>query len=705
MLTWCPNCHASLPPGPTVERCPQCGLMVDGPAAEELARLEYQLAELLERRASLVASLMPPSVPPPHTPLPPAPPWNPPDTPPGSGPSAQQVLLGLGALVTLAAASAFVAAVWSTVGLVGQAIIMLALTVTAFMAGLWFSRRTLPVAAEAFTAIGAGLILIDEYAARGHNLVGLKHADGHWYWFLALAAFGLILLGLHRRAPALHILLPTASVGLTLSPWALLHHLGEPHLTAALVLLGVAAFEGVIALGLWRLTTGDERPWALLPAGGAALAYVGQLAIAFGTGLGEHPTVERYLCWALLLVPAAAIAALARSMMGARPRTFLLAVWICAACAIPVSDLSLPWLAALATAVALLSLGLAVRETPVTAAVLDAGGLALGALTAVTSVLATSPTTLRLQLLDHPASIHHRAVVAAIAPAVLAMVSAVVATRRRRDPALALPWLLAAQGALAAAVAHLVIDRDARVITVVVLAVALLELAGAIIASRRPGEWMRSVEITSLVAGLAWGIGAGGQAASVGPDWYAAAAFATGLGVVVYATAPDRFPWVYVGSLIISSGTATLAHDAGAHAIEIYTLPLAAMLAIIGGLEWRRNPDAPTLLTTGPALGVLLGPSTLAALASGEAWRTAAVIVVAAAAVIVGFRNDLRAPVTVGSGSLVLIAIARGGPYLAYVPGWIMLFGGGALLLVVGVRWERAVAAGRLTARWYGTLR
>jgi hypothetical protein len=54
---------------------------------------------------------------------------------------------------------------------------------------------------------------------------------------------------------------------------------------------------------------------------------------------------------------------------------------------------------------------------------------------------------------------------------------------------------------------------------------------------------------------------------------------------------------------------------------------------------------------------------------------------------------------------LGLVAVTEGGPYLAYVPGWLTIGAAGALLLAVGVSWEGAVVAGRRSTAWFSALR
>ncbi len=179
---------------------------------------------------------------------------------------------------------------------------------------------------------------------------------------------------------------------------------------------------------------------------------------------------------------------------------------------------------------------------------------------------------------------------------------------------------------------------------------------------------------------------------------------AAGVLVVVHAASPGRLAAAYAGSVLISAGTALLASEADVGAVEVYTGPLAVMLALIGLVQRRRDPAAPTSLTAGPALSVAIGPTLLAGL-GGDELRLAVGTVAAVVVLLVGLRQRWKAPTTTGAIALVVVGVTQGGPLVAYVPGWLTLGLAGAVLLAAGVAWERAVLAGRRTGAWYATLR
>ena len=122
----------------------------------------------------------------------------PPDRTRGA-PSAQTILLGVGALLLVIAGAVFAAVVWDRLGAIGQVALML--TATAGVGALAIRLRTrLEGTAEALAVVAAGLATVDLLAA---PMLGLL--PEHWvtdptmYPAIALGALGIALLLLHRR--------------------------------------------------------------------------------------------------------------------------------------------------------------------------------------------------------------------------------------------------------------------------------------------------------------------------------------------------------------------------------------------------------------------------------------------------------------------------------------------------------------------------
>ncbi len=116
------------------------------------------------------------------TPLPTAPPPLPVDerhpVPPPRRVSPQQVLLGLGALMVVAAGIAFVAVAWTRLGLLFQSAVMAAVTATACAVSAWTARRRLRATEEALAAAGASLLAVDLGDAQALGLWGLDGVSG-----------------------------------------------------------------------------------------------------------------------------------------------------------------------------------------------------------------------------------------------------------------------------------------------------------------------------------------------------------------------------------------------------------------------------------------------------------------------------------------------------------------------------------------------
>uniref|UniRef100_UPI0012FFD4AC SCO7613 C-terminal domain-containing membrane protein n=1 Tax=Blastococcus atacamensis TaxID=2070508 RepID=UPI0012FFD4AC len=109
-----------------------------------------------------------------------------------------------------------------------------------------------------------------------------------------------------------------------------------------------------------------------------------------------------------------------------------------------------------------------------------------------------------------------------------------------------------------------------------------------------------------------------------------------------------------VGALqLVVAGWITAAL-AGLGAVEAYTLPAAAGLLLAAGRGLVRYASWPTW---GPGLVVAAAPSTALAIATSDALRAVLVLVVAAVAMVAGGRAGVRAPLLVGAGTALLLAL------------------------------------------------
>ena len=138
----------------------------------------------------------------------------------------------------------------------------------------------------------------------------------------------------------------------------------------------------------------------------------------------------------------------------------------------------------------------------------------------------------------------------------------------------------------------------------------------------------------------------------------------------------------------------------------VATAGAAAAFAVLGVLQHRAIRPAPgSVLTMGPALSIALTPTLVLAVGTDDLPRLALVLVAGIACLVVGAGRGLRAPLLAGAGTLGVVALMQGSPYLAYVPTWLLLGLAGAVLLTLGVAWESALNAGRQVGRWAHALR
>ncbi|MFB8772810.1 SCO7613 C-terminal domain-containing membrane protein [Streptomyces broussonetiae] len=224
----------------------------------ELYRLDARRAELLNRRAWLVARLRP-VWPAPTAPAAPR--------PEASAPGVQNVLLLLGGVLLTLAATAFTLVSWGHLGIAGRAAVLGGLTLATLAAPLPLLRRGLRSTGETVAGLGLALTVLDAYALYE---AGFGSADGTGYAAAASAVlaagwagYGRLLAG--RAGPGLRLPLPAALVAAQLPlPLAAVAWGADAYgITGALLL--TAACDAVVAL---RVSAGALRVTATVGAYG-----------------------------------------------------------------------------------------------------------------------------------------------------------------------------------------------------------------------------------------------------------------------------------------------------------------------------------------------------------------------------------------------------------------------------------------------------
>ena len=189
---------------------------------------------------------------------------DPTSTRPAGAPSAQTILLGIGALLLVIAGAVFAAVVWDRLGAIGQVVLMLA--ATAGVGALAIRLRTrLAGTAEALAVVAAGLAAVDLIAA---PLLGLLPerwvTDPTLYPAVALGALGIALLLLHRR--------------FGLRAWSWLGWVG--------LLVASACVVAAVA------SAADSAAWTAAAIAVPALTSVGMLAASEGSGRWSGQQLE-----------------------------------------------------------------------------------------------------------------------------------------------------------------------------------------------------------------------------------------------------------------------------------------------------------------------------------------------------------------------------------------------------------------------------
>ncbi|MFE7099795.1 SCO7613 C-terminal domain-containing membrane protein [Streptomyces erythrochromogenes] len=294
------------------------------PPAEELALIDRELAQLDARRVHLLARrnwllrlLQQSGTAAVH--------WGPAASGPpawsagpagsakeASAPSAQNVLLVLGAVLLAVAALAFTLVSWGSMGIAGRSAVLAVVTAAALAAPAVLVRRGLRSTAESVAAVGLLLTVLDAYALYA---VGMPDADGTGYaagaaavLAAAWAGYGSALRTLRLPLPAAvlaaQLPLPLAAIaadaGATGLGWALLV---TAALDAALALRVRAAAVPAAVLGSAALLVGVAQSWS---AGSAGQALAPAALLLAGAALGVAAAWREPRAWAAALVGAVA---------------------------------------------------------------------------------------------------------------------------------------------------------------------------------------------------------------------------------------------------------------------------------------------------------------------------------------------------------------------------------------------------------------
>lgn len=298
----CPDCRASIEGART---CPSCGLDLTTPAAAALWQtLRAADAWVAQARAATIPTAPPPTAPAPAGPaprvsptadLPAAPPLAP--RPVSASPSVGGLVLALGAILLVVAATIFVGVAWGSLGVGGRAGVLLLVTLAFGGLAAESTRRRLLASAEALWAVTLGLVTIDWFAAVALDLLGLSALSGQQavlVWSLGVGALGAALVHVVTRLGVRELVVPSVVAGLLVWPFAVaVPATVDPDASLPAVVLAVTAFLAAAlfsgALHLLRVRIGT---WIALPATGVAGIVVVATAVVDAT---SHPSLDQLL--------------------------------------------------------------------------------------------------------------------------------------------------------------------------------------------------------------------------------------------------------------------------------------------------------------------------------------------------------------------------------------------------------------------------
>ena len=659
---------------------------------------------------------------------------------------AQVLLLVTGVLLVVVAAVVFGSGAWSAIGVLGQAAVLLGVCAGAAAGSRASARRHLAASAEALAVLAVVVLVVLLGAARALDVLGLGAVDADAYALGALLAVVAasaagdrwLRSGGHPLSLAWAAVLAAAAV-----PSLLTAAVGGELLTWAAASLVLAVLSVVATRALDRRSAGLGAVGLVVGAAHLVGGVLVLLVVDVDAGPGSWEPFGAALEFALLAGAASWLAARCRPAgpPGGQPEGRVEAQVEGRSEALPGGPLD----RLLAGRPRVQRTAVVTGYAGVVGAVVSlaaAGGpfamllLALGVSTAVAALLAARP-----RLLPWPV------VVAALALAggallsepvvgttegtwwrpaawyALAAASALAGLRRPAPAAAPLRWaelhlrdtagrrlevarsLWAAAAGLAVVGGNLLAPPPTSSVATVL--VALVTTTAVVVAS---AVVRRSTEVV-LVAAWAVAVLVGAASAADGPVPVAVVLGVAGLAALLRAGDPTRTGWVAPGVALLSSAWWAEVGDlapAGA-GVEWWSLPPAVLALAVGVLVWQRHPALGSWVVLGPGLVAGLLPSALQGAAEGVlvsgGWRVAVVAVVAAGVCAAGVRWGWQAPVVLGAGAALVVAVGQLGPYALRLPASVGLFAAGALVIVLAVRIEQARRDAGRALGWVRALR
>ncbi|GGO93133.1 hypothetical protein GCM10011584_31130 [Nocardioides phosphati] len=166
---------------------------------------------------------------------------------------------------------------------------------------------------------------------------------------------------------------------------------------------------------------------------------------------------------------------------------------------------------------------------------------------------------------------------------------------------------------------------------------------------------------------------------------------------------PTRRMAAWAGLALLTLATWLRLQQLGVGTVEAYTLPLAAVLLVVGTVALLRG-DRSSLQTQGAGLGLALVPSLLQALAEPLALRAALLGIGCVLLIALGIGRRWAAPLLAGGATLALLVL-RQMTIAQAIPQWALIAAAGVLLTFLGLTWEQRLANVRTAAGYVRGLR
>ena len=211
----CPSCRGPIEQAIT---CPHCGLDLTTHDVQQAWQALVVADQWIERAKSLHAAGVPAETGPPLSATAQAPQHPASAAPPSPRRrvSTGSVLLGLGTIAILVAGIIFISVSWDSLGVVGRALVLLAVTALFGVAARFVTRRGLRASAEALWSVFLGLLTLDWFAARGEGLLGLDawpFGVSAASWAVLMIITALVVVPMGRGRLGKELLAPSIAAG------------------------------------------------------------------------------------------------------------------------------------------------------------------------------------------------------------------------------------------------------------------------------------------------------------------------------------------------------------------------------------------------------------------------------------------------------------------------------------------------------------